>query len=352
MLDKVRPTSNAIDIAPTVLVRRREPTPTAVFGTYWRFATERQAVYFRRIRGESEPWTTDPVLREYKFTNAYRAADRTSQYLIRNVIYKQEYGLRDTVLRILLFKFFNKVETWELLEETLGDICEDSFDVHKIDCVLEKALESKASIYSAAYIMPSGSKAVRQVRKHRMHLQLLAHMLKDNLSEQLADAESMRDAFVLLLSYPSIGPFLAYQFVTDINYSDLFGFSEMEFVEPGPGARDGLRKCFSDLGDYNEADAIRWVTERQGVEFKERGLAFESLWGRPLQLIDCQNIFCEVDKYARVVHPEVLGCSGRVRIKQRFTPQQDAPSAWFPPKWKLNTADAASTVTPISAGRG
>ena len=277
---------------------------------------------------------------------------QTSQYLIRNVIYKQEYSLRDTVLRTLLFKFFNRVETWELLEETLGDICEDTFDICKIDVVLEKALRDKAPIYSAAYIMPSGSMAVRQTRKHRMHLLLLARMLNENLSEKLAGAASMCDAFALLLSYPSIGPFLAYQFVTDLNYSHHFSFSEMEFVEPGPGARDGIRKCFSDLGDYNEADAIRWVTERQEVEFKERGLAFESLWGRPLQLIDCQNLFCEVGKYARVAHPEALGRSGRVRIKQRFSPQQLPPTAWFPPKWKLNTAGVASTVSLIPARRG
>lgn len=352
MLDNVCPTSTTTNTVPLVLVRRREPTPTAVFGTYWRFAAERQNVYFRRIRGESEPWTTDPVLRKYKFTNVYRAADRTSQYLIRNVIYKQKYGLRDTVLRVLLFKFFNKVETWRLLEKTLGDICEDTFDVRKIDTVLEKVLESNASIYSAAYIMPSGSRAVRQTRKHRMHLQLLSQMLKDNLSEQLTDVESMRDAFFLLLSYPSIGPFLAYQFITDINYSDHFSFSEMEFVEPGPGARDGIRKCFSDLGEYNEADVIRWVTERQEIEFKERDLVFESLWGRPLQLIDCQNIFCEVDKYARVAHPEALGRSGRARIKQRFSPKYPLPSAWFPPKWKLNTTDAAPTIILKPARRG
>jgi len=232
------------------------------------------------------------------------------------------------------------METWELLENSFGEICEASFDIRKIDAVLERALANKTAIYSAAYIMPSGSKAVRQTRKHCMHLQLLSKMLKDNLFERLAEAKSMGDAFALLLSYPSIGPFLAYQFITDLNYSDLFSFSEMEFVEPGPGARDGLRKCFSDFGDYNEADTIRWVAERQEIEFKERGLTFESLWGRPLQLIDCQNIFCEVDKYARVAHPEVLGLSGRVRIKQHFSPRQNHLTAWFPPKWNLKIANS------------
>lgn len=352
MVDKIRRISKSIGASPLVLVRRREPTPTSVFSTYWRFATERQNIYFRRMEGEAAPWTSDPVLREYKFTNVYRAADRTSQYLLKNVIYKRKYSLRDTVLRILLFKIFNKAETWDLLEKTLGDIYESSFDLRKIDVALERALACKASIYSAAYIMPSGSRAVRQARKHRMHLQLLAQMLKDNLPEQLADAKSMRDAFELLLSYHSIGPFLAYQFVTDINYSDHFSFSEMEFVEPGPGARDGIRKCFSNLGEYNEADAIRWVTERQDAEFKERELVFKPLWGRPLQLIDCQNIFCEVDKYARVTHPEALGHSGRTRIKQHFSPRQAPISAWFPPKWKLNITTVAPSVSRISTRRG
>jgi len=352
VLDKVHSTAKLIKTSASILVRRKEPTPTAVFDTYWRFATERQNVYFRRIRGERGPWTTDAVLREYKFTNVYRAADRTSQYLIRNVIYKQKYGLRDTVLRILLFKLFNKIETWELLENTLGDICEKTFDIHKIDVVLERALASKAAIYSAAYIMPSGTKDIRQTRKHRMHLQLLTNMLKDNLFERLANVESMGDAFLLLLSYPSIGPFLAYQFVTDINYSDHFSFSEMEFVEAGPGARDGIRKCFSDLGEYNEADVIRWVADRQEVELKMRDLVFRSLWGRSLQLIDCQNIFCEISKYARVAHPEVLGCSGRVRIKQRFSPQQPSPPAWFPPKWELNTSDVPPALILMPTRRG
>lgn len=60
--------------------------PTVVFSTYWHFAVERQNVYMRRIRGEGPPWSSDPVLREHKFTNVYRAADRVSQYLIRHVI--------------------------------------------------------------------------------------------------------------------------------------------------------------------------------------------------------------------------------------------------------------------------
>ena len=49
-------------------------------------------------------------------TNVYRATDRVSQYLIRNVIYKniKRYKPEDILLRILVFKIFNKIETWEV----------------------------------------------------------------------------------------------------------------------------------------------------------------------------------------------------------------------------------------------
>ena len=134
------------------------------------------------------------------------------------------------------------------------------------------------------------------------------------------------------LGFAGSAPFLAYQLITDLNYTNIMNFSEMDFVVPGPGARSGIRKCFADCGDYNEADLIRFVAERQEHEFAIREIAFQDLWGRPLQLIDCQNLFCEVDKYARVVHPDVRGVGGRSRIKQRFQAAPDPVEAWFPPK--------------------
>lgn len=312
-----------------------------MFDTYWRFAVERQEIFFRRLNGRSAPWTEDIVLREHKFTNVYRASDRVSQYLIQHVIYKRDFSLRDAVLRILLFKIFNKIETWEFLEDALGDVVESEFSVERLDQLFTRALDAGASIYSAAYIMPSGPASIRRSRKHRMHLELLSGILRHALPERLVAVKSMAQAYDLLISLPGIGPFLAYQFATDLNYSPYFELSEMEFVMPGPGARDGIRKCFSSLGDYSEPDVIRWVAERQMEEFATRGLTFKSLWGRPLQLIDCQNLFCEVDKYARVVHPDVTGRTGRTRIKQRFVTKGPTLSPWFPPKWGINERIAA-----------
>ena len=146
----------------------------------------------------------------------------------------------------------------------------------------------------------------------------------------------MQEGFEKFRSFPTIGDFLAYQFITDINYSELTDFSEMDFVVPGPGARDGLRKCFVDPGGLNEPELIRLMADLQEQEFERLGLDFQSLWGRRLQLIDCQNLFCEVGKYARVAHPQIAGKTGRVRIKQKFVPTLESIELFYPPKWKLN----------------
>jgi hypothetical protein len=192
-------------------------------------------------------------------------------------------------------------------------------------------------IYSAAYIMPSGRLKERvEPTKHRFHLRLLEQMMKDDAPARISALRSMRDAFMLLRSYTSIGDFLAYQFATDINYSELTSFAETEFVQPGPGALDGIRKCFASLGGLTEAEIIRFMGDRQEEEFDRMGLTFQSLWGRRLQLIDCQNLFCEVSKYSRVRHPDIVGVSNRTRIKQHFSPAADRLAVWYPPKWGLN----------------
>ncbi|MBI4764641.1 MAG: hypothetical protein HY787_08555 [Deltaproteobacteria bacterium] len=313
------------------------PTKTTeVFDTYWRFAAERQAVFFKRLQGDNMPWTSDRILMDYKFTNAYRASDRVSQFLIRHVIYEGDQDPWEIFFRTLLFKTFNKIETWKLLIEELGQISWREYDFRVYDRILTRAQQSKKSIYSAAYIMPSRGRSFGHAVKHRNHLNLLQKMMEDGLPARISDAKSMHDVFDLLRGYPMIGDFLAYQYATDINYSTVTNFNEMSFVMPGPGAKDGIKKCFLDFGGLSEIDLIKLMADRQEDEFARLGLKFQNLWGRPLHLIDCQNLFCEVDKYARIAHPEAKGINGRTRIKQKFRPTPDPIEYFYPPKWNIN----------------
>ena len=324
----------------------RDLYPTAVFDTYWRFAAARQCVYEARLSRQTPPWTTDPVLAAHRFTNCYRAADRVSQFLITQVSYRGEQTRDEVFFRTLLFKIFNKVSTWQLLNGLLSRATWDCYDFKIYNKILGDRLTAGERLYSAAYIMPPPP--LGESRKHSNHLRLLELMMNDGAPEKVANARSMKEAFAVLVSYPGIGAFLAYQYLIDLNYSALISYSEMDFVVPGPGARDGIRKCFGPSATGIEADVIRYMADTQGEHFARLGLSFSGLRGRPLQLIDCQNLFCEVDKYARVVHPDVAGISGRTRIKQAYRQDAAPLTAWFPPKWGLNTAEPPTDTAPAS----
>lgn len=296
----------------------------------------------KRVNGATPPWTDDAVLRAHRFTNVYRASDRVSQYLIRNVLYKGSADAGEVFLRCLLFKIFNKIETWEYLCAELGPPELDNFDAQRYAQALERRSRD-ASIYSAAYIMPSPP--FGHSRKHENHLALVARMIQDQAWLKMTDAATLEGAFKVLRGYPSLGDFLAFQFTIDLNYGPAMFFNETEFVVAGPGARDGIRKCFLDTGGLSDAEIIHMMAETADEHFERLGLNFQSLWGRRLQPIDCQNLFCEVNKYSRVVHPEVLGHSGRHRIKQRYAPSAIPVPQWYPPKWGLSI-DAAAVKRP------
>jgi len=321
--------------------------PTIAYDIYWYFAAERQRIFLQRLTGLEPPWTQDPILSDYKFTNAYRASDRTSQFLIRHVIYRDDLPQdpRELFFRIILFKLFNKTSTWELLEKEIGPILWGRYSFEAYDQTLTQALALGIPIYSSAYIIPPVGTEQRQQKKHRGHLLLLQRMMNEMLPERIADTHRMQDGFTLLRNYPGIGDFLAYQFITDLNYSSIVEYGEMDFVVPGPGALNGILKCFSDLGGLSTAEMIRFVADRQNDEFERRDLEFQDLWGRSLQLIDCQNLFCEVDKYTRISNPELWSKSRRVRIKHRFKRTSATLNVWYPPKWGLNEIIAATENT-------
>lgn len=308
-----------------------------VLRAYWHLAAERQRVFFARLEGARPPWTDDPIISRYKFTNAYRASDRVSQFLIRDVIYAHELPAEDVLLRTVLFRLFSKESTWQALEAELGPITYSGFDAPAIARILERMIGDGNTIYTSAFILCAND-AYGHRRKHLNHLALIADMFSrrpGNLPARVAGANGLQDLYESLLAYPLIGPFMAYQLAIDINYSELVDFSENEFTMPGPGALRGIAKCFSDTRSWKPQRIIHWMTDRQQQMFDSLELEFKDLWGRPLHAIDCQNLFCETDKYSRVAFPELA--SNRTRIKASFAPSPAPPIDYFyPPKWGIN----------------
>lgn len=300
---------------------------------YFYFMQERMNIFWRKCEGKSH-LTDDPILREYKFTNVYRACDRVSQYLIRQVIYKdvEQYTPEDTILRILIFKIFNKPSTWEYILQNYGDVKYKDFNPKKLSDVLTKQRENEA-IFNNAYIMTGASYRYKSLRyKHERWLQMVAdEFMAGGVLRKVLRSKRLEEIFDLLSECSFIGGFLAYQYAIDFNYSPYLNYSENSFVKAGIGAVRGITKCFLSHGSTYE-DAIRYIQDNIGELRKKYGYNhFRSLPSHEPTLIDLQNCFCETDKYLRAKMPELK--VGNVRIKQRYAVHQGTIHFMFPPKW-------------------
>ncbi len=305
-----------------------------VYDLYWYFAYERQNIFLKKLNEAPAPWTNDKILQEYKFCNSYRVNDRVSQFLLKNIIYNgKKYSKDDMLFRIILFKLFNKEDTWLLLMNEFGDVTLKNFDIKKYSMILEDARKKGQVIYNDAYIS-CANKAFNYDRKHDNHLALLNKMfIEDKVQNKILKCKKMEDAFNIIKSYPLIGNFMAYQLVTDINYSDIVDWKENEFTIAGPGSLRGIKKCFIDKGDMTNEDIIKYMYKNQDKEFKRLNLNFKRIGNRELQLIDCQNIFCELDKYCREAIPSLK--SNRTKIKKKYNPKKEKIEYMYPPKWNI-----------------
>lgn len=317
-----------------IMVNNRVVPNDETFRYYFYFVQERMRIFWNKYE-HREHLTDDTILQKYKFTNVYRACDRVSQYLIRDVIYKDldRYTPEDVLLRILVFKVFNKIETWDYLCG-LTDITIDSFNVDKISKALSQR-QQNYPIFSNAYMMAGSHSDYPTIKtKHQLWLQVIEdEFIKKKGVAKIMKAQSIEAVYQLLREYPLIGDFLAYQYTIDLNYSPYLNFDEDSFVKAGVGAVRGIKKCFKSYGSCYE-DAIIY-THNHFEELQERyGYSdFLPLPGRNLKLIDLQNCFCETDKYLRAKMPELK--VGNVRIKQRYKPSNSRINYYFPDKWAV-----------------
>ena len=306
----------------------------ATFKYYFYFIQERMNIFWRKYYDASQ-LTDDPIFQTYKFTNVYRACDRVSQYLIKNVIYKDldRYTPADVLLRILVFKVFNKIETWEYLNGQ-NEITTNTFNVQKLTNALTRRQQTKP-IFSNAYMMAGSHAEYKGIpTKHQVWLQMIEdRFIKNQGLQTVLNAKSMAEVYSQLREYPLIGDFLAYQYAIDFNYSPYLNFDEDSFVKAGVGAVRGIKKCFNSYGDTYE-DAIKYTQDHFDA-FQERYgfTAFRPLPGREPKLIDLQNCFCETDKYLRAKMPDLK--VGNVRIKQHYKPSSERLEYSFPKQWGI-----------------
>ncbi len=308
------------------------------FQYYFYFLEERMKIFWNKYNKEKRPWTIDNILHKHKFTNVYRSCDRVSQYLIRHVIYNQsqKYSEEDTLLRILIFKVFNRIDTWEYILENFGEISIKNFDVDKLTTFLSIRIKNRP-IFNSAYLMTGSHNDYKQYSsKHERWLRMIDfEFIQNKKIKQVLKSKNLGDIFNLLSQCPFIGDFLAYQYTIDFNYSEAINYDENSFVKAGIGSIRGIKKCFYYDKTIPYESYIIFVKNNLSQLKKKFGCnKFINLFGREPTLIDLQNCFCETDKYLREKMPELV--VDNTRIKQRYTKKSEDFELFFPPKWGIN----------------
>ena len=267
------------------------------------FIWEREAIRLARENGHRAPWTKDPVLAKYKFTNICRCDDRVSVWVIDKLI-TPNLEREDLWFTLLIARLINWPPTLQVLIDKRVLPCTPAdFDAEMFEHTLERIKNDGKKVYSGAYMLyptkmePGGNKS-KAVAKY-----IIGSAVENADSVQgslWGTGEPSIERFVGELSKCfGISTFVAGQVAADLTYapghldqaSDLYSFAPI-----GPGSSRGLNYL---LG---KAPFATWKQKEFNAELSNVfSHIVQHLEISDMTLHDVQNCMCEYSKYCRAV---------------------------------------------------
>lgn len=293
---------------------------------YW--INERHRIYIKRQQGEPKPWTHDVILRDYKFTNAFRELDKGTLSLREMVPRCSDLEHRHVIFNIVWYRMFNRYEhakdvgfcwDWEELNEKMR---------------ANEALGRR--IFTSAH-MTVGRPGEAKIDTMLKTLKVIWNEI-NTFTNKVREFSRLEEIFEWLLSRPycGIGPFIGYEIVTDLrHYGQLWSNGDpsdrFTWVNLGPGCVRGLKRLgyeFPTLGDVSRVyEAVLQHLESYvqvhlplpdcrgpgrsdpvtglpvpdvNGDTEEGGKRFHRGVWPPLELREIEHSLCEFDKYQRV----------------------------------------------------
>lgn len=253
----------------------------------WDWVNERHRIYIHRTAGNPKPWTDDPVLRRFKFTNVFRQLDRGTVWLTDHFIAPHWNDQAELIVHnVAWYRAFN----WTGTGKRLG--WRRSWRPDDIKMLLHREQARGKQIFTGAHIVWSepGSKIdgivdmCRQVWLARHHIALTAGY-----------TNSLEQTFNLLTQIRGIGGFLGYEIVTDLRHTRLLDQASdiNTWANVGPGAFRGLKRIAPEIRYRDALPAmIRLLEQSRAPGVLEAHVP-------PLELRDIEHSLCEFDKFQR-----------------------------------------------------
>ena len=268
---------------------------------------ERDRIRAAKEDGAPKPWTTDHLLRDYRWCNVRRMDDRVSRELFERW-YRADADRQTSLAAAVLGRLINWPES--LLEITEGA----PFSVEHLQQagpVLRGRAARGEKVFTGAYLIPPGRPAMEgdAAPSKIEHVIGLAELFATESYSTITG--SMRGTWSQITKWDGMGSFLAGQVVADLVHLA----PGRQWTDPpawapiGPGSARGINRLRGIHKDkpVAQADFERLLPKLIDV-LRPR---IDDVWrDRGLQAMDIQNCLCEFDKYRRLQLGE-----GKVRAR-------------------------------------
>jgi hypothetical protein len=255
---------------------------------------ERDRIRAAKAAGAPRPWTTDPLLRDYRWCNVRRMDDAVSVEMLSDW-YRYEMDPPTALVAAVLGRLVNWPDS--LMAITAGG----TFELPHLP-VARKVLAARAAagakVFTGAYVVPGvpGKAKPDSVC---------------DLAYQVAEAArclyqpSMRGTWAELIALDGLGSFLAGQVVADVAHLAA-GWAwpdRTSWAPVGPGSARGMNRLLGRPKDQPMRQGeFEAALPALALELRPRVL---SVWeDRHLHAMDVQNCLCEFDKYRRLTLKE------------------------------------------------
>lgn len=255
---------------------------------FWYWVNERHRIYVRRAAGEPKPWTDDPILQRYKFTNVFRQLDRGTVWLTEHFIDPH----RDDDPALLLFNIgWYRLFNWTGTGELLG--YRRAWQPKRIIAKLKAAQTAGDQVFTGAHIVYGGGKGESKIDAV---VASATQLWTDRrvICRTARFWRALMPVFGTLRELPGIGGFIAYEIVSDLRWTPILqdAWDINTWANVGPGAMRGLRRLDPAIKPSVALHAMRRLLERSEACTEQHVPKME--------LRDIEHSLCEFDKYCRV----------------------------------------------------
>lgn len=271
---------------------------------FFGYARSRHNIYLARQAGAPRAeWTQDPILQKFRFCNVFRELDRVTIWFRENLREPLGADLAGQLRAAVIFRYLNRIETGEEIKGVLLKGMVLRFALDDIEHRLREVVAAGRPILNGAYMIKTPLRKDKVTGLLEIWRGLLHH--EDETALMIFRGRSLQAATELLAQGHYVGPFMAYEIVTDLRHTQLLsGASDiMTWANPGPGAMRGASRVAglvaAELSRSNKAHVAQVMELMQQLLAASRDPFHWPAEWPAWEMRDVEHNLCEFDKYER-----------------------------------------------------